>query len=169
MNCGPKRITILGIGNLLFRDEGLGIHVVQRLKARYEFPDNVQVLDGGVLGLSLLGAISEADHLIVIDAVKKGGKPGELHRLRGDEVPRRFLAKTSLHQVDFAEALTAAQVLDRMPQTVVLGLEPLDIDSLGLELTPGLQARLEVLLERVLKELGELGIPYREKDGLTCA
>ena len=163
MRCRPKRITILGIGNLLFRDEGLGVHVVERLKARYAFPDNVTVLDGGVLGLSLLGVISEADHLIVIDAVKTGGKPGDLHRLQGDEVPRRFLAKTSLHQVDFAEALTAAQVLDRMPQIVVLGIEPLDIEGLGLTLTPGVQNRLEALIERVLKELGDLGASYREK------
>ena len=69
-------ITIMGVGNLLLTDEGFGIHVVKLLEEHYEFPQNVSVIDGGVLGLNLLGVISEADQLIVIDAVKNGEAPG---------------------------------------------------------------------------------------------
>ena len=102
-----EKITVLGIGNILFRDEGVGIRVVERLEGRYHFPDHVSVVDGGVLGLGLLNVLAETKHLIVVDAVKNHGKPGDLYRLRGDDVPKRFLAKNSLHQIDFLETLTA--------------------------------------------------------------
>ena len=79
-----QHITVLGVGNILFTDEGFGVRVIEALLEHYEFPDSVSVLDGGVLGLKLLGVISESDLLIVVDAVRNGGKPGEFHRLEGD-------------------------------------------------------------------------------------
>ena len=127
---------ILGIGNILFSDEGFGIRVIERLTDLYEFSENISVVDGGVLGMNLLGIISEADHLIVVDAVRNGDKPGTLVRLEGDEIPARIRAKNSLHQVDFLEALTMCQVFDKVPQTVILGVEPQDIETLSDELTP---------------------------------
>ena len=75
-----RQITVLGIGNILFTDEGVGIRVVERLQELYEFPNNVSIIDGGVLGLSLMHFIAEADYLIVIDAIKNRGEPGSLPR-----------------------------------------------------------------------------------------
>jgi hydrogenase maturation protease len=158
-----EQILVLGVGNILLTDEGVGIRVIERLQERYAFPDNVSVLDGGVLGLSLLGVISEADHLIVVDAVRNRGEPGSLYRLKGDEVPRRILAKNSLHQVDFLETLTACQALDKVPETVILGVEPLDIENLSMELTPVVQEKIDSLIRMVLKELDRLGVRYRSK------
>ena len=99
-------VMILGIGCILFSDEGFGVRVVEKLQRLYEFPDNVLLVDGGVLGVNLLGVISNADHLIVVDAIRNKGKPGDLYRLAGDQIPQRIRAKNSLHQVDFLEALT---------------------------------------------------------------
>ncbi len=158
-----EQILVLGVGNILLSDEGVGIRVIERIQERYEFPDNVNVLDGGVLGLSLLGVISEADHLIVVDAVKNGGEPGALYRLKGDQVPKRILAKNSLHQVDFLETLASCQAFDRIPETVILGVEPEDIENLGIEMTPVVQAKVDSLVEMVLKELDRLGVRYRSK------
>lgn len=158
-----EQILVLGVGNILLTDEGVGIRVIERIQERYEFPDNVSVLDGGVLGLSLLGVISEADHLIVVDAVKKGREPGALYRLKGDQVPKRILAKNSLHQVDFLETLASCQALDKVPETVILGIEPLDIESLSIELTPVVQEKVDSLIDMVLKELDRLGVRYRCK------
>ena len=149
---------VLGVGNLLFTDEGVGIHVIRKLEERYNFPENVSIQDGGVLGINLLGVISAADYLIVVDAVKNGGKPGDLHRLEGEEIPKRILAKNSLHQVDLLEALTLCQALDKVPETVILGVEPKDIESVGLEPTPLIQEKVDDLLGMVLMELDRLGI-----------
>jgi len=153
-----KHIMVLGVGNLLFTDEGVGIHVIRKLEERYSFPENVSIQDGGVLGINLLGVISDADHLIVVDAVKNKGKPGDLHRLEGEEIPKRILAKNSLHEVDLLEALTLCQALDKVPETVIVGVEPKDIESVGLEPTPPVQEKMDDLIDMVLKELDHLGI-----------
>ena len=162
-NTAKQQITILGIGNILFSDEGLGIRAIERLEQRYHFPQNVSLVDGGVLGIHLLGTITRADHLIVIDAIKNQSLPGTLHRLEGDEIPKRVLAKNSLHEVDFLEALAVCQAFDKIPRIVALGIEPLDIETLSLQLSPVVRDRLEDLLDMVVKELKNLGVILREK------
>jgi hydrogenase maturation protease len=157
-----SHIMILGIGNLLFTDEGFGVRVLSQLMARYRFPDNVSLEDGGVLGVNLLGIISRADHLIVIDAVRNQGKPGDIHRLEGHDLPERIRLKNSLHQVDFLEALTLCQALEKVPQTVVIGVEPTDIETLSTELTPLIQAQVEPVVRMVLAELARLGVECHE-------
>jgi len=165
-----KQIMILGVGNLLFSDEGVGIRVAEALQDRYEFPENVRVVDGGTLGLNLLGVISEADQLIVVDAVRQGGEPGSLYRLAGEEIPKRIRAKNSLHQVEFLEALTCCQALDKIPETVIVGVEPEDITTMSIELTETVDARVDDLVEAVLKELTNLGGSYcARKEGDSCA
>ncbi len=160
---GIPRITVLGIGNILLTDEGVGVRVVEALHERYDFPEHVSLVDGGVLGIHLLGVMSEADHLIVVDAVKNGGPPGTLYRLEHHELPKRILLKNSLHQTDFLETLTLCQALDKVPQTLVLGVEPQDIETHGVELTPVVSARVDEMVERVLGELSHLGATYRKK------
>ena len=162
-NSNEKHIMVLGVGNLLFTDEGVGIHAVKTLLERYEFSQNVSIEDGGVLGINLLGIISEADDLIVVDAIRNGGAPGTLYRLEGDDIPKRILAKNSLHQVDLLEALTLCQALDKVPETVIVGVEPEDIETLSLELTPPVQEKMDDLIAMVLKELDRLGAGYHEK------
>lgn len=165
-----KHIMVLGVGNLLFTDEGVGIHVVQALLEEYTFSKNVSIEDGGVLGINLLGIISQADELIVVDAIRNGGPPGTLYRLEGDDIPKRILAKNSLHQVDLLEALTLCQALDKVPETVIIGVEPKDIETLGLELTPPVQAKLGDLKAMALKEIDRLGADYFKKRGeSSCA
>ncbi|MBI4765781.1 MAG: HyaD/HybD family hydrogenase maturation endopeptidase [Deltaproteobacteria bacterium] len=160
----PPRITILGIGNILFTDEGFGVRVVEQLGSGYEFSENVSILDGGVLGMNLLGLLSETDFLIVIDAIRKGENPGSLYKLEESEIPSRIRAKNSLHQVDFLEALTMCRVLDQCPQTVVLGVEPQDIETLSCELTPLIRTKVAPMIERVLEETVRLGASYRQRE-----
>jgi hydrogenase maturation protease len=152
---------ILGVGNLLFSDEGFGIRVVEELERRYTFPDNVSLVDGGVLGVSLLGVMSQADHLIVVDVIRNQGAPGELYRLEGEAIPERIRAKNSLHQVDFLEALTLCQAMDNVPEAVIIGVEPEDIRTLQTELTPTTQNKMEAIIQMVLEELERLGIAYQ--------
>ena len=158
------QITVLGLGNILLRDEGLGVRVVEQLDARYEFADNVQLLDGGVLGMRLMGIVAATDVLIVTDAVCNGGTPGTLYRLVGDQVPRRVLAKHSLHQLDFPEVLALCETIDHRPETIVLGMEPEDMAAMDLELSPTVAGRLDQLAAMVLVELDRLGAGYRLKN-----
>ncbi len=154
---------ILGVGCTLYSDEGFGVQVVNKLEGLYEFPDNVSIVDGGVLGINLLGVISQPDHLIVVDAIRNKGKPGDLYRLEGDAIPERIRAKNSLHQVDFLEALTLCQALDKVPVTVILGVEPEDIETLGLELTPTTRSKVDPMIDMILAELKRLGGSYQKK------
>jgi len=167
-----KQITILGVGNILFTDEGIGVRVVETLEEQYTFAENVKLVDGGVLGMSLLAVVSDADHLIVVDAVKNGGKPGSLYRLEGEEIPKRILGKNSLHQVDLLETLALCQVFEKVPETVILGVEPEDIETLCIELTDTVKEKLTLLSNMVLKELERLGAAYEHQkngDEFLCA
>ena len=101
-----KQVMILGVGCILFSDEGFGVRVIEKLQEQFEFPDYVSVVDGGVLGVNLLGVISQADHLIVVDVIRNKGNPGDVYRLYGKQIPERIRAKNSIHQVDFLEALS---------------------------------------------------------------
>lgn len=164
-------IMILGVGNMLLTDEGFGIHVVEKLTAEYEFGDNVSVVDGGVLGINLLGTMSQADELIVVDVVKNHGEPGTRYRIDHEDIPDRVRAKISLHQIDFLEALTLCQALDHVPHTTIVGVEPVDIESQGIELTPTLAEQIDPIIEYILNELDRLGGTWRRKgagDNVPC-
>ena len=163
-------VMVLGIGCTLYSDEGFGVRVVEKMQQEYEFPDSVLLVDGGVLGINLLGVISKPQRLIVVDAIRNKGNPGDLYRLEGDAIPDRIRAKNSLHQVDFLEALTLCQALDKVPKTVIVGVEPKDIDTQSLELTPPIQAQVDPVIDMVLVELDRLGVSYKKGtlDNVSC-
>jgi hydrogenase maturation protease len=106
--------------------------------------------------------ISKPNHLIVVDAIRNDGKPGDLYRLTGDQIPQRIRAKNSLHQVDFLEALTLCQALDKVPETVIIGVEPEDIDTQSLELTAIVKAQIDPVIEMVLTELDRLDVSWND-------
>jgi hydrogenase maturation protease len=106
-----------------------------------------------------------ADYLIVVDAVRNHGNPGDFHRLEGEAIPGRIRAKNSLHQVDLLESLTMCQALDHVPETVILGVEPADIETMNVELTPVTRERVGEMIERVLGEVTRLGGRYEPKTG----
>ncbi len=152
-----QRILVLGVGNALLRDEGVGIRVVHELLARYHFPENVNVVDGGVLGLSLTGILMEADRVIIVDAVRGGGKPGQIYRFPWQAKPGHIHYKDSLHQIDMMETLALLPLVGDPPEVVVVGVEFENIFDYGLELTPRVEAAVEKLLGVVLAELRRLG------------
>lgn len=156
----PPRITVLGVGNILLKDEGVGVRVVEHLAQGYTFGDNVHLVDGGVLGVGLMGVVADSDVLIIVDAVRNGQAPGTLYHLQGDQVPRRVLAKQSMHQLDLPEVLALCEVIDHSPETVVIGVEPKDITTMDIELTDTIAARLDDLVAMVLSELERRGAAH---------
>ncbi|MDA9503763.1 hydrogenase formation protein HupD [Bradyrhizobium sp. CCBAU 11386] len=154
------RILVLGIGNILWADEGFGVRAVEEFHSRYVVPDNVTILDGGTQGLYLVNYLEEADRLIVFDAIDYGLEPGRLKLARDDEVPRFTGAKKmSLHQTGFQEVISAADLLGRCPKHLVLiGCQPLDLEDWGGPLTPPVRHQIAPAIDLACEILAEWGI-----------
>ncbi|MDY0040827.1 MAG: HyaD/HybD family hydrogenase maturation endopeptidase [Desulforhabdus sp.] len=158
-----KQILVLGVGNVLLQDEGIGVRVIEHLQANYSFSANVELMDGGTLGLKLLDPISQTDCLIVVDAVQNGQPAGTLYRLPVDELAKRVTFKNSLHQLDLVETLAYAEILGNRPQAVIVGIEPEDISPWGMELTQTVEARMPELCSQVLAEIEKAGGTFRTR------
>ncbi|EGO64049.1 HyaD/HybD family hydrogenase maturation endopeptidase [Acetonema longum] len=148
-----KRITVLGIGNILLQDEGFGVRVIEELQRRYRFTEPVQVLDGGTLGMELLHFITGSARLLVIDAIDGGQPPGSFYRLTGEAVQAYFQDKVSLHELGLKDVLAALKVLDEpVEEVVIIGVQPAVLD-LGLDLTPAVVAMIEPAIAAVIAQL----------------
>lgn len=161
------RTLIMGIGNVLWADEGFGVRCVEVLSERWTFPDAVQVLDGGTQGLYLLPFLEEADVLIVFDAVDYGLTPGTLKIVEGDEVPRFMGAKKmSLHQTGFQDVIATAQLMGYCPETLILiGCQPEELEDYGGGLRDVVAQQIEPAIAVALKKLAALGIEARPGRG----
>lgn len=153
-----QKIVVMGVGNILVKDEGAGIRALQMLESNYELPDTVDLIDGGVLGLNLLGILQEADELILLDSVKGDGAPGEIYQFDYAEIPPRISYKDSLHQLDFVDTMTNLSLVGNPPHTIVIGVEPELIEAWGMELTPRVQAAIPQMVELAVRELKKHGI-----------
>ena len=153
-------VLILGIGNVLWADEGFGVRCVEAMADRYALPEHVRLLDGGTQGLYLLPFLEEADALIVFDAVDYGLAPGTLKIVEGDEVPAFLGAKKmSLHQTGFQEVIATAQLLGRCPERLLLiGCQPVELEDYGGGLRPEVAARIGPALEIAREKLAGWGI-----------
>jgi hydrogenase maturation protease len=153
----PGSILILGIGNVLLTDEGVGVRAVNELARRYSFSEDVELLDGGTAGIELLRHICNRSHLLIIDAMKCGQPPGTIVRLEGKEVPAAFRTRISPHQLGLSDLLAAAILTGEMPRELVLfGVEPECLDP-GLDLSTDVEAGLDRLLQAVCDELRAIG------------
>lgn len=154
MNVPPDVTTlVLGVGNLLLSDEGVGLRVAERLMASFELPPTVRVLDGGTLGMDLLYHLEGITNLLVIDAVETGKEPGTLIRLENDQVPAFLSIKISPHQIGVPDMLFAAKLKEMYPENVVLlGVQPADL-GVGLELSPEVGEQVDVLVEQAIEQL----------------
>lgn len=153
----PDSILVLGLGNVLCGDDGVGVIAVDWLARRTVLPAHVQVLDGGTLGLALLPLLTDARTVILVDAVLGDGPPGTLVRLEGHEVAPAVAGRLSPHQVGVADLLDGARWLDRLPRELVLvGLVPRTIE-LGVGCSPEVGRQIPALVDAVLLELERLG------------
>ena len=144
--------VVLGLGNLLRRDEGLGVWALQRL-ARHRLPDSVRLLDGGTLGLDLISEVEGCASLVVLDAILAGAEPGTLVRLADDAVPGAPGLRTSMHEVGLDDLLAVLRLRGSMPRrVVVLGVEPSETE-LGWGVSPAVEGGLDALVEAAAREV----------------
>lgn len=161
------RVLVLGIGNILWADEGFGVRVVEAFHQSYSVSDNVTVLDGGTQGLYLVQFVMETDYLIVFDAIDYGLSPGTLKIVENDEVPKFTGArKMSLHQTGFQEVLSAADLLGHYPEKLALiGCQPVDLEDWGGPLTEPVKAVIPEAIRTAVAVLKGWGIEARARSG----
>ena len=164
------RSLVLGLGNLLISDEGFGVHAVQRLRERYEYPPDVELVDGGTLGLGLLPVLEDADRIIILDAVDLGQPPGTLVRLGWEDISRALQVKISPHQETAAEALAMLELTRGRPADFrIVGVQPVSLAT-GIELSPLVEEAVKVAILDVLEILATWGhaVTHREPDKLEA-
>jgi hydrogenase maturation protease len=161
----PLRVLLLGIGNVLWADEGFGVRTVEHLHRHYRFPANVRLLDGGTQGLYLLEHVQDADLMIVFDAIDYGLPGGTLKVIRDADVPRFMGAKKmSLHQAGFEEVLSVAELTGRLPRHLTLiGVQPVELEDYGGSLRPAVKAQIEPAIRRALDCLEDFGIAFGKR------
>lgn len=153
-----EQVLVLGVGNILFSDEAIGVRTVEHLQQCASLPGNVELMDGGTLGIRLMDAIMGCDLLIVVDAALGGGEPGTLYRLEGEGLRESMSFRDSMHQTDLVDTLIYCDLAGHRPDAVVIGMEPADYHTMEIGLTPICQARLPELAEKVVEELRARGV-----------
>ncbi len=147
------RIVVLGLGNTLNSDEGLGVHAVKALEKQLAPQSRVEFLDGGVLGLNLLPIVEECSHLLLLDAVSAGQPDGTVVELRKEQIPLYAGIKMSQHQVTFQEVLGLANMRGKLPEHLhLIGIQPHSLE-IGLDLSPDIAAAMPQVLERATRVL----------------
>jgi hydrogenase maturation protease len=150
------RTLVLCLGNPLMGDDGLGLHVLARLRREWEL-DGVELVDGGTWGVYLLPILEDASRLLLIDAIDAGAAPGTLLQLERGDLPRLLRSRLSPHEVELAEVLGLAELRGTLPaDTVAVGIQPRDVD-LSTELSAEVAATMDALLERVVQRLTATG------------
>ena len=156
-NASAPEVLVLGIGNTVMSDDGVGPKVVQSLQRDYLFPGNVEIVDGGTLGLDLLPLLEAKSHLIMVDAVETGRRPGTFVRLTGEELPIALETRISPHQMGLKDLLAVARLMGHAPgEMVLIGVQPGSIE-VGTELTHAVALQVEAMKEAVLGELQRIG------------
>jgi len=155
-----KKVLILGIGNILWADEGFGVRAVETLNRDYQFDDNVSLMDGGTQGIYLVQHVQQADVLVVFDAIDYGLEPGTMKLILDDEVPKFMGAKQmSLHQTGFQEVLAMADFTGSYPQHLLLiGVQPVELEDFGGSLREPVKARLDPAVQAALDYLAQFDV-----------
>jgi len=156
---GKRRILILGVGNLLLSDEGVGVHIARTLM-EMDFPPQVRVVEGGTDGFGLMHILLEADRLILIDAIRGGGPPGSIYRFEIEDCPPfPDTYKTSVHQISILEVINLSGLIGSPPRTTIIGVEPKCLE-MGMDLSPEIEAKIprviQLVHEEVARSLGNL-------------
>lgn len=159
------QILILGIGNVLWADEGFGVRCIEEMNRQYEFPENVKLMDGGTQGIYLVPHVQLSDVLVIFDAIDYGLPSGQMKVTEDDDVPRFMGAKKmSLHQTGFQEVLMTSDLMGDLPEKMILiGVQPIEIEDFGGSLRPEIKKQMQPSIEKALSYLRDLGISYTQR------
>ena len=152
------RIVVLGVGNTLLSDEGVGVRAAEKLQRDFVLPAGVEIIDGGTTGMEMLEDLACAGHIIIVDAVRSGHAPASIVRLAGEQVPVFFRTKLSPHQIGLSDVLATLELTGEQPGGVtVIGVEPVSLET-AMALSPQVEALLPEVVSLVVAELRQLGV-----------
>ena len=156
-------IVVLGVGNILLTDEGLGVHVVEDLKANYTFTPQISLIDGGTMGMELLTYMRGMKKILLIDAVNGGEAPGTIYEFPHRELEQYFTDHISVHEVGMQDILRIRAIQENpLEDAIVIGVEPESLD-VGFEPSAPVQKALPEVKDRVLRVLREWGVQIEPK------
>jgi hydrogenase maturation protease len=153
----PRKVLLLGVGNILLGDDGFGVHLINSL-ADTPLPPNVQVLEAGTVSHQLIPLIRALDNLIVIDVVDAGDTPGSIFRFSPEDLKFAKEDMVSLHQISLIDVLTMAEMTGGRPKTVIIAVQPKDVTNWSLELTEPVKAVMPKVKELIFEELKKMGV-----------
>lgn len=147
-----KQTVVLGVGNELLSDEGVGVHVIREMQ-KLNLPPEIEIMEGGTEGFGLINIITSTDRLVIIDSLKGGNAPGTIYKFNIEEAPKTLdIFKTSVHQIGILEVIHLSGLIGKTPETTVIGVEPKDI-STGMELSKEVKTKIPKIIDLVLKEI----------------
>lgn len=148
-----SKITILGIGSLIYSDDGIGIHALKPLMEKYQGDNDIELIEGATDGMFLLEYVEDREYLIIIDAINNGVAGGTIMQLNGDEIPTYYGIKMSVHQAGFQEVLWLAKFRERYPKHItMIGMQPTVLE-MGLSLSKTNEEQLPRLIEQVINQV----------------
>ena len=156
-------VAVLGLGNILLRDEGVGVRIAERLINNFIFSPAVKVIDAGTLGFGLINEIQDIQKLIVVDAVKAGEAPGTIYKFTQNDIDVKISQLLSAHDIGFLEVIEQWKLMGVLPEVIFLGIEPYDMSSWGMELSDCISNKMPRLIELILDELKKEGVTITEK------
>lgn len=160
------RTVVLGLGNMLMADDGVGLAALARLEDEWFAPRGVALVDGGTWGMNLLHIVEGADQLLILDAIDTGGVPGSIVRLEGTDIPRFLAQKVSPHQIDLREVLALADLRGMLPERILaLGIQPQRIE-MSTALSPVVEANIDALVLMAVSTLSAWGHSFRRTTDL---
>ncbi len=159
-----QKILILGVGNILFTDEGIGVAALNYLQEFYTLPENITLFDGGTLGLRLMEVLLEHEEIFVLDAVLGDSAPGTVYRLTGENLRKSMSFRDSMHQTDLVDTLISCSLMGHEANTRVYGMEPEDFQTLNPALSATCLAALPHMAQKVVEELRSMGVFVEEKN-----
>lgn len=154
---------ILGIGNILLSDDGLGVAAIEYLRTHYLFPQNIKLLDGGTRGLMLIGEILECDFLVVLDIMLGGSEPGTFYLAEENEIPESVNFPHTMHQANLADILCSCELAGKRPHAIVIGMEPFDYSTIQAKPSVAAQKLLPDFCHKAVAELVRRGFDIRVK------
>jgi len=146
-------VAIIGLGNILLMDEGVGVHAIEALRKDYDFPENIRLIDGGTMGLDLLHFIEGVDRMLIIDAVDFKKEPGTIAVIEDDDIPSFISTKLSVHQIGLPDVLFALKLMDtKPPKMTLIGIQPEKME-MGLALSESVGRNFNLLLKTIIEKL----------------
>jgi hydrogenase maturation protease len=157
--------VVIGIGNILFKDEGVGVYAAKYLEENYRFSPAVDIVDGGTLGFKLMSYYQSYDKVVILDTVSIDDTPGSVYNLPAKELMGLGAYRNTAHEVEVVEMLEICSMLEKMAEVNVIGMVPRDIECVDISLTPQAKAAIPTMVAEAIRELERAGIEVSSRKG----